>query len=385
MAQYEKVFTKPYEDGYENLPSQNTPITAQTLNDKDTAIEHIEDFLDGKEVLTPTEKTDFGGAVSDIAWYENNGFLSKNLFKLSSGNYTPTGISYIVNKDGTVTVNGYNSGRTYLVIGTITGVSGKTVRLTGCPSGGNPSYSETGYCMFVSGSGQSVKYDSGEGLTFVPDGDSFTVYINVVNTQMDNVVFKPMVSLDVSATYDDYTPYAPNNNELTKISAIGTDESGRTTASRKYVKGDHFYKDGYIGTALTTINSGENFILGTNYRQDTISDLFSPQPVAFTLGEGITNSNDRTRIVRNGNVITAYIIATYNQDVTSGSVDVPILTLNDTSLAPSKQVFYPALSTDCILNVQVNVAGGISFSKMFGTKYTAGKGFFANISWNIGA
>ena len=52
MAQYEKVFTKPYEDGYEDLPSQNTPITAQTLNDKDTAIEHIENFLDGQEFLT---------------------------------------------------------------------------------------------------------------------------------------------------------------------------------------------------------------------------------------------------------------------------------------------------------------------------------------------
>ena len=52
MAQYEKVFTKPYEDGYEDLPSQNTPITASTLNDKDAAIEHIEDFLDGQEFPT---------------------------------------------------------------------------------------------------------------------------------------------------------------------------------------------------------------------------------------------------------------------------------------------------------------------------------------------
>ena len=55
MAQYEKVFTKPYEDGYEDLPSQNTPITASTLNDKDAAIEHIENFLDGKEVVAPTD------------------------------------------------------------------------------------------------------------------------------------------------------------------------------------------------------------------------------------------------------------------------------------------------------------------------------------------
>ena len=52
MAQYEKVFTKPYEDGYVDLPNQTTPITAETLNDKDTAIEHIEDFLNGQEFPT---------------------------------------------------------------------------------------------------------------------------------------------------------------------------------------------------------------------------------------------------------------------------------------------------------------------------------------------
>lgn len=45
MANYTKVFTKPYADGYEDLPSQTTPITAETLNDKDDTLEHIEDYL----------------------------------------------------------------------------------------------------------------------------------------------------------------------------------------------------------------------------------------------------------------------------------------------------------------------------------------------------
>ena len=59
MAAYEKVFTKPYENGYVDLPNQTTPITAETLNDKDTAIEHIEDFLNGQEfVPVPTALAD---------------------------------------------------------------------------------------------------------------------------------------------------------------------------------------------------------------------------------------------------------------------------------------------------------------------------------------
>lgn len=119
MAQYEKVFTKPYEDGYENLPSQNTPITASTLNDKDTAIEHIEDFLDGQEFPTAEEKA---------AW-----------------------------------------------------------------------------------------------------------------------------------------------NAKADITSIGIDESGRTTASKAYAIGEHFYKDGKFCTAKTAIASGGTFTLNTNYEEGDIS------------------------------------------------------------------------------------------------------------------
>lgn len=81
MAQYERIFEKPYEDGYEDLPSQNTPITASTLNDKDAAIEHIEDFLNGNEfVPVPTALADLTDdsthrLVTDeeiSAWNDNN-------------------------------------------------------------------------------------------------------------------------------------------------------------------------------------------------------------------------------------------------------------------------------------------------------------------------
>lgn len=135
MAQYEKVFTKPYEDGYVDLPNQTTPITAETLNDKDAAIEHIENFLDGQEF--PTELAD----LSDD----------------------------------------------------------ETHRL-------------------------------------VTDTEKTTW------------------------------------NNKADISSIGTDESGRTTASKAYAIGEHFYKDGKFCTAKTAIASGATFTLNTNYIESDLSE-----------------------------------------------------------------------------------------------------------------
>lgn len=57
------------------------------------------------------------------------------------------------------------------------------------------------------------------------------------------------------------------------ISMLGTDESGRTTASQAYSSGDYFYKDGYMCKALTSISAGATLTLNTNYSQGTLADI----------------------------------------------------------------------------------------------------------------
>ena len=57
------------------------------------------------------------------------------------------------------------------------------------------------------------------------------------------------------------------------VSAIGTDESGNTTASKAYAQGDIFYKDGFIGEALTAVASGATWTLNTNYKQTTLAEI----------------------------------------------------------------------------------------------------------------
>lgn len=54
------------------------------------------------------------------------------------------------------------------------------------------------------------------------------------------------------------------------ISALGTDESGRTTASRAYTTGEFFYKDGRMYKVLTSIAQGATFTINTNCQQTTL-------------------------------------------------------------------------------------------------------------------
>lgn len=46
---YERIFQKPYPTGYKDKPNKTTPITGQTLNDKDNTLVHLEDYLSNNE------------------------------------------------------------------------------------------------------------------------------------------------------------------------------------------------------------------------------------------------------------------------------------------------------------------------------------------------
>ena len=299
MAQYEKVFTKPYEDGYENLPSQNTPITAQTLNDKDTAIEHIEDFLDGKEVLSTEEKTGLTDVVSDVALYERTGFLSKNLLPLNvsdiksynttgtwSGNiYSINGgtIELLTQNDAVLGVkfNGVFTARSVLYIQP----SSKKYTLPNNDYILSKGFTNASAGVIVEGHlvntwvKSLANSSSNDNVSFTVDNvgyDRIQVYLFTQAQTLDNVIFYPMIRYATTEN-DSYTPYAPSNNALdakkSDITAIGTDESGRTTASKAYAQGDIFYKDGFIGEALTAVASGATWTLNTNYKQTTLAEI----------------------------------------------------------------------------------------------------------------
>ena len=98
--------------------------------------------------------------------------------------------------------------------------AGKTYKLTGCPVGGSWSTGAYKYRLYVydiTASGDAC-VDIGNGATFTPQsGHEYNMWIAVgINAAASgSLIFKPMITTDLNATYDDYEPYAMTNQELT--------------------------------------------------------------------------------------------------------------------------------------------------------------------------
>lgn len=62
---YEPKYTKPYEGGYQDLPSKETPVTAEILNSLEDAVTSVEEQLKETTEIYDTNKINFGRASSD--------------------------------------------------------------------------------------------------------------------------------------------------------------------------------------------------------------------------------------------------------------------------------------------------------------------------------
>lgn len=135
--------------------------------------------------------------------------VSKNLLQNTAASTEMNGITFTVNEDGSVTVDGTATASAYLAINADLDAFmriGESYVLSGCPEGG----SVNGYRLqlWYNGIG-AAGYDIGEGVTIIPDENITTanvaVYINSGVT-VDDLTFYPMIRLaDISDdTYEEY-------------------------------------------------------------------------------------------------------------------------------------------------------------------------------------
>lgn len=50
---YTPSFNNPYPYGWQNLPDESTPVTAEALQSYSDAVEHIETYLADNEIINP--------------------------------------------------------------------------------------------------------------------------------------------------------------------------------------------------------------------------------------------------------------------------------------------------------------------------------------------
>lgn len=150
------------------------------------------------------------------------GYLGgKNLLENKGVTTTSNGVTFTVNADGSVLVNGTASANTFFFLnkkGDLSNIlkAGKTYKLIAL----DKSYGENLYVRTGSYSGYVI--DIGDGARFavtqdrLDNADTYQITIRVNSgATINNVLVKPMITEDLDATYNTYSPYSKSNVELT--------------------------------------------------------------------------------------------------------------------------------------------------------------------------
>lgn len=146
---------------------------------------------------------------------------AKNLLKIAAASQTINGVTFTVNDDGTVSVDGTNNTSSlvafYLnILPADTAPNYNGCRLTGCPNGGSSSKYRLAF-QLNSGSYTNYASDIGGGSTIhdVPSAACRVAIIVYAGVTVSNLIFKPMIcTAEDYAISTAFTPYAPTNREL---------------------------------------------------------------------------------------------------------------------------------------------------------------------------
>lgn len=193
-----------------------------------------------------------------------------NLLKSTLETSTEYGIICTKNNNGSYTLNGTATGNVTFVLDDYKKYYGSNYKLVGCPSGG----SEYGYSLILNSKGSNPNIiDTGNGLLTnnAKDGEVYRIGIRIYNgVTLNNLVFKPMLTKDLNARYNDYVPYTKQSH-ISLVSdglkgipvsdsslATYTDENGQMIRSdvtdyEKYVNVKRFHYEEFAISEMSKI------------------------------------------------------------------------------------------------------------------------------------
>lgn len=232
----------------------------------------------------------------------------KNLLKNDLATRTESGITITKNSDGTYKVNGTATADISLAINNdFVSMSG-TWRMLGCPSGGSSTtYMLSAYVGYWGGGSPNIDTGSGTNITYT--GNVKVRFYIKSGTTCNNLIFKPMLTTDTSATINDWEPYtngaSPNPNFPQPIETT----TGRNTID---VIGKNIFNfDDFLTQrgATYTNNNGVYSITtwkGGLYNNPYTLNLTAGQTYTFSqLYQTQTSTNVRFEILKNGTIYTS--------------------------------------------------------------------------------
>lgn len=176
----------------------------------------------------------------------------KNLLKATLQTATVNGVTCTNNGDGTYTLNGTASGgNPSFRIGKIIAKSGR--KLVGSP-GAAGSY----VSYLPNGTWNNVTEEKGDGsiISNIGKGTDEIAIVVLNGTTVKNLLFKPMLTTDLTATYDDFEPYHEQTVTIPyTLNAIPVNSGGNVTIDGQQYIAD--YVDVERGKLIRMVDSSK--------------------------------------------------------------------------------------------------------------------------------
>lgn len=162
---------------------------------------------------------DDAGAVNDeLIPYSgyNIKTIGKNLLNPTLQTTTKNGITCTNNGDGTYTLNGTaTEGVVLYIAGSPTKNSVGGYKLLGCPINGSNDTYRIVVSYYDNESWLAEGTDTGNGVIIDGTYSRLNYLIKIERgTTLTNIVFKPMITADLNATYDDFVPYTESTSYI---------------------------------------------------------------------------------------------------------------------------------------------------------------------------
>lgn len=166
------------------------------------------------------------GKIMDMMLYgksEQKQYNGKNLLNATLQTTTQNGVTCTNNGDGTYTLDGTANANAVFNLGSVTFTGDTKYKICGCPQGGGIIER---YHIEPYGSTNEQK-DIGNGVIYsLSNDETKAIYIVVtIGFRASNLLFKPMITTNLTATYDDFEPYtggipSPNPDYPQEIKSV---------------------------------------------------------------------------------------------------------------------------------------------------------------------
>lgn len=212
----------------------------------------------------------------------------KNLLKATLRTTTQNGVTCTANGDGTYTLNGTASANAIFNLGSVTFTGDTKYKICGCPQGGG-----TGERYHIESHGSTNEQrDIGNGVIYsLPNDETKVIYIVVtIGFRVNNLLFKPMITTDLAATYDDFEPYHEQTVTLPyTLNAIPVSSGGNIT-----IDGQQYVSD-YVNVERgKLVRMVANNRLLSSYNWNTANEYYWGSVSAATNGKTpITADNSK--------------------------------------------------------------------------------------------